>query len=464
MLAFLLAVLMICSVVAGCSQQKANTPDDTDIPSVTPAETPASSESGATDPDPVTLTMWIYDGNTNDVYSAFADEIHEAYPWITIDIEFLPFDSGPEKFTIACATGTTPDLYLDGFSRISPAVHSGLCIDITDVLEANANTLLNEQPDGCIDGKHYYLATSTGAAYGLAVNMDLAEQLGVADLLPADGLTWSYDTFLEVCRKAKEADPSIIPVTLFAGSQSSDAWYYTMLMGNGAQLTNSDKSATAFNSGDSAEAAAETLNLFKTLIDEGLTQTGCATMIDQDAQALWLAGQALFTHCAFSNASTFRDQQEEGSMIEMNFDILAVPTADGTTPPTSASWGSSGICAFNSNGNEETIKLVLNYYLTHPTTYQALLDATNVTPLLNIGTVNYTDEVVARIMSERGEEYTAKYSTSDFGILEGWWSDFRQTLYPQLQDFYVGNIDAQTVLDNWQANGDAVIANYKAGS
>lgn len=466
MLALLLAVLMICSVVAGCSQQKANTDDDNTpvtTPETTTPEDTTPDEPSEEENDPVTLSMWVFDGQTNDIWNAFADEIHSTYPWITLEIEFLPSDSGPEKFTVACATGTTPDLYYDGFSRISPAVHSGLCIDITDVLEANADVLINDQPDGYIDGKHYYVAPVTGAGYGIAVNMDLAEQLGVADLLPADGLTWSYDTFLEVCRKAKEADPSIVPITLFAGSQSSDAWYYTWLLGNGAQLTNSDKSATAFNSDDNAEAAAETLNLFKTLIDEGLTQTGCATMIDVDCQAMWLAGQSLFTHCGFANASYFRNLQAEGSMIEMNFDIIAVPTSDGTTPPTSANWGSTGFCAFNNNGNEEAIKVVLNHYLSNPTTYQALLDIGGFIPLLNNGTVTYTDEVVARIMGERGEEYSAKYSTSDFGILEGWWSDFRQTLYPQLQDFYVGNIDAQTVLDNWQANGDAVITNYNAG-
>ena len=59
---------------------------------------------------------------------------------------------------------------------------------------------------------------------------------------------------------------------------------------------------------------------------------------------------------------------------------------------------------------------------------------------------------------DRATVFSAEHNTSDFGILEPWWSDFRQTFYPQLQDFYTGAIDAETMLNNWQSAADAVIA------
>ena len=76
-------------------------------------------------------------------------------------------------------------------------------------------------------------------------------------------------------------------------------------------------------------------------------------------------------------------------------------------------------------------------------------------PVMNTVEIDWGSEHIGEIM-DFVTEYTAAHTVSSFGILENWWTDFRD---PQLQDFYVGNIDAGTVLDNWQAAGDQVIKN-----
>lgn len=466
LIALLLALAMVLSLGA-CGAKEA---PETEAPTApkeetpAPAETPAEPAPAEEENAPVTLSLWIYDDGdvVTDLYEEFAASVNEAYPWITIETEVLPYDSGPEKFVVACATNTTPDLYFDGYSRIAPAVKAGLTVDVTDVIQNN-DVFISQQKDGIMaDGKYGYVSTATGAAYCVFVNMDLAERLGVADMLPEDLLTWSYDDLLEICRAAKAADPTIIPMDLYAGSQSSDAYTYSWFIANGVDLTNDDLTATAFNEGENREKALEVLNLFKTLIDEGLTNEGAATMVDTETQLLWEAGQVLFYHGAFSNNMTWYKEQQDGLCVPFAYDSLGVPTSTGAAVPTVCNWGSYGYCGFKNNGHEEEIKLVLNHWLQDPYWQSQLSNLTGRLSVMSTTTAEYPTDAIATTMA-RGAAYGAANAISDFGILESWWADFRGTFYPNLQEFYVGTVDAGTMLDNWQAAADAVIAAAHAG-
>lgn len=453
LIALVLALMMTLGMIAcgaGVPEEPAKAADSTEAPV---AEKPADGEK-----ENVTLTAWFYnDPGAEEVFQKWAADVNAAYPWITIEYEVLPYDSGPEKFTVACATDTTPDLYYDGYSRIAPAVYGDLTMDLSDVVAEHADAFLGEQKDGIVDGKTQYIATGTGAAYGLFVNMDLVNELGLADMLPEDKLTWSYDDYLTLCRAAKAADPTVIPQALYAGSQSSDAWYYSWFVGNGVEITNADLTATAFNTGANRDKAIETLNVFKTLIDEGLANDGCASMTDQDCEQLWCAGKLLFLANSLNCASYYQNLMNEGTSVEFAFDTIALPTKDGAAAPVSACWGSNGFCAFDNNGNAEAAKLALGVWLDNPV-YQAEYSvATGFMPLVKDTNIDWGSEALADIM-DFVAVYTANNTTSSFGILEPWWTDFRGTFYPQMQDFYVGNIDAGTVLDNWQSAANNVIA------
>ena len=466
LIALLLALVMVLGLVAcGAKEEASTATESTESTATESTETEAAEEETTTEEaEDVTLSLWIYDDgeNVTALYEEFADAVHEKYPNITIATEVLPYDSGPEKFVVACATNTTPDLYFDGYSRIAPAVKAGLTVDLTDVINNN-DVFVAQQTDGVMaNGGYGYMATATGAAYCVFVNLDLAERLGVADMLPEDKLTWSYDDVLEICRAAKAADPSIVPIDLFAGTQSSDAYTYSWFIANGVELTNEDLTATAFNEGENREKAIEVLDLYKTLIDEDLTVTGPATMADTDCQELWHAGQVLFFHGAFSNNSSWLKNMEEGLCVPFSYDSLCIPTKSGDAVPYVCNWGSYGYCGFANNGHEEEIKQVLEMWLQDPYWQSQLSNMTGRLSVMSTTTAEWPNESIAVTM-ERGAAYGAEYARSDFGILESWWADFRGTFYPNLQEFYVGTVDAGTMLDNWQAAADAVISAANAG-
>lgn len=459
---------MAISVLSACggttSSSSASSSSPTNSNSVETETTSEAIETSANGED-ATLSMWIYD-DSDDVtkmYEDFADSVHNTYPNITIEIEVLPYDSGPEKFSVACATNTTPDLYFDGYSRIAPAVQAGLTVDVSDIIEKYSDSFITQQQDGQLNNGGYgYLATATGAAYGILVNESLAEKLGVADMLPEDKATWSYEDFLNICRTAHEADSSVIPVSLWAGTQSADAWYYSWLIANGVSLTNSDLTATAFNDGDNKEKAEETFNLFKTIIDENLAPQGCATISAEDCMDLFRSGNLLFCHGAFSNLSSYLTEQEQGTCADFDLDMYCIPTSEGKEVPTVCNWGSYGYAGFTNNNHEDAIKKVLEEWVKDPKWQTQLTELTGRFSLMSTTDVEWPEKIADRM--DFGQQYSAEHAISNFGILEPWWADFRTTLYPQLQDFYTGNIDTDTLLANWQNSADKIIADAQETS
>lgn len=411
--------------------------------------------------DLVTLTAWYYaDGElATEGYALWAEQVKEAYPYISIEFEELPYDSGPEKFTVAVATDTNPDFYFDTYSRCAPAIKAGKTLNVTDLRNQYADEFLGTQNDGIVDGEYHAIVTNTGAAYCLFINMTKVKDAGLEDMLPEDKLTWSYEEYLAFLRALKEAYPDDYPMELYAGSQSSDMWYYSWLLGNGVQLTTDDLSATAFNTGDSRDKAIQTFELFSTISSEGLCNPGVATTIDVDGQNFWKAGKAIICHGAFSNTAGWQRAMDEGTALTFEYDAYAMPTYEGKEIPMSGSFGSYSFIAFDSkdDAKNDAIKKAIEVYLTNPECQTMVTNATGRLSVMTDTVVDYDTEEIAEIM-ERGAVYSASYTDSSFGVLESWWTEFRGTFYPNLQDLYTGKIDAGTLLDKWQVAGDAVIA------
>lgn len=456
LISMLLVLAMAISLVA-CGQAEA---DPTEKENVTVA--PKAEPAAEADKDPVVLTLWALEiEGLSKVYQAWSDAVNAQYPWITIEYEPLTSDVLAEKFSVACATGTTPDLYLDGYSRISPAVYAGLTIDLTDVLQANQDRFYGEQKDGIVDGKNYYIAYADGAPYCLVANMTLLEECGVADMLPENMETWTYEDFLALCRAAKEAKPDVVPTMLYAGSRSGDAWYYSWFLGNGAQITNDDLTAVVINDGENQTKALEVLDVFSTMIEEGLVPSGAASLIDGDAESMFCSGNMLFYPTAFNKVPQLYTLIQEGTCMEFDMDAVALPTMDGDHSPETVSWGSMGIIGFANNGHEEEVKLAIDVLLKTPELREAELSIRGTLSTMNDFVQEYATESMTQTMA-RAADYGGRCANSSFGILESWWSDFRETFYVQLQDYYVGNIDGETLLANWQNAANVVISAAQA--
>ena len=470
----ILAVLLAGMMLAAC-QEKAEVPETKDTAAVsaetvetakTPDQEASVRETAADTPqadlEGTEITFWympLYEGFDEKMSRDLAQEVKDKYG-IILNTEVLTWDAGPEKVTVAMATGATPDLYLDTYSRIAPAIGGGLTADITDTAEALRPLLYEGVLDtGKLDAVQGYIPINLSQGYNITVNVSLAKELGIYDLLPEDKIHWSYEEFLEFCRAAREKgeDQNIYATQLFAGSKSSDAVYYSFLMSGGSDILNEEHTLVAV---DETKAAA-TLGLFRTLIDEELVPAGAATTVDNDIRPNWYSQKlaCMFVSTGTGEAVNVKKQIDSGDIQAFDVDIYEIPTPDGKADPHVMSWGSTGFTVFKNSGDEaktEAARKVIQTFLENQEYSQEVCVQTGNSTVLKDLDVDYGDETLNE-QTKRAAASTAAYADSSIGVLEPWWSDFRETFYIQLQSYFTGDKSAETMLGDWKTSGDEVI-------
>ena len=444
------------AAVSAETVETAKTPDQEASVRETAADTPQADLEGTE------ITFWympLYEGFDEKMSRDLAQEVKDKYG-IILNTEVLTWDAGPEKVTVAMATGATPDLYLDTYSRIAPAIGGGLTADITDTAEALRPLLYEGVLDtGKLDAVQGYIPINLSQGYNITVNVSLAKELGIYDLLPEDKIHWSYEEFLEFCRAAREKgeDQNIYATQLFAGSKSSDAVYYSFLMSGGCDILNEEHTLVAV---DETKAAA-TLGLFRTLIDEELVPAGAATTVDNDIRPNWYSQKlaCMFVSTGTGEAVNVKKQIDSGDIQAFDVDIYEIPTPDGKADPHVMSWGSTGFTVFKNSGDEaktEAARKVIQTFLENQEYSQEVCVQTGNSTVLKDLDVDYGDETLNE-QTKRAAASTAAYADSSIGVLEPWWSDFRETFYVQLQSYFTGDKSAETMLGDWKTSGDEVI-------
>ncbi len=153
-----LLALMLAGVMLTACGNKAEVAETKDTTAASGEESQAASDAAEketaadtqqTDLEGAEVTFWympLYEGFDEKMSRDLAQEVKDKYG-IILNTEVLTWDAGPEKVTVAMATGATPDLYLDTYSRIAPAIGGGLAAD----LSATAEELSPLLYDGVLD-------------------------------------------------------------------------------------------------------------------------------------------------------------------------------------------------------------------------------------------------------------------------------------------------------------------------
>jgi len=456
LIAIVLSMALVVGLLAGCSGTAS-----------TSSASASTSASASVSAKPVDISMWVFplfDGYENIMQVQFPATIKAKYPNITLTTEVLSWDSGPEKLTVAMATGATPDMMNDGLPRLAAGIGANLCVDMTDVVNDLKGLLLTPEKEGIVNGKNYYIADSTTNGYNMTLNATLAKQLGVYDLLPADKIHWSYAQFLTFCRAARAAGKAsgVYATQLWAGTRSSDAAYYSYLMTGGTKITDLKK-VTA-----NTPQAEASLAVLKTLIDEKLVPDGAATTKDVDTDPNFDSGKLVLRFMS-GGAQTnilIHDKAAAGTIKGFDTEIIQYPSPTGTTDPYVASWGTQGTVIFKNANDPDKIaaaKNAIEVYFNTPSIGTVVDLKGGQAPTVNNITLDYKDATLNAQVAFANEA-NAKWSVADFGILESWWSDFRETFYPQLQAYYTGTKTAKQALTDWETAGNAVIAKALAAS
>ncbi|WP_338722737.1 sugar ABC transporter substrate-binding protein [Devosia sp. XK-2] len=229
----------------------------------------------------VTLKVWSIDGNDRPgIADTFSKEFDEANDDIVVEYRYIPFDELVNETLRAFATGNAPDIV--SFDNPDFALFSsrGAMLDITDRV-ANSEII----------GKAEYFqgplnsVTWDGKLYGVPKYTDTIGIFYNKDLMAAAGLTEPPTTWAEVAEYAEKlTDPAnnVYGVTFSARAGEEGTFQFLPII----QMSGGDANKV------NTEGAAEVLDLWKTIIDNGWASRDVLSLGQWDSTGVFNSGNA----------------------------------------------------------------------------------------------------------------------------------------------------------------------------
>ncbi|MEM9999692.1 MAG: sugar ABC transporter substrate-binding protein [Pseudomonadota bacterium] len=228
----------------------------------------------------ITLTMWTESSNAPE--SVFAQEFSEMDNGITIDVREVRFDDLVAETLRAFATRTNPDIIAIDNPDHAAFASRGAFLDLSDLIAASDQIDIENYFDGprsslTWDGGVYGIprASNTIALY---YNKDMFRAAGLDPNDPPS--TW--DEFYEAASTLTDPDNDVYGVAFSAKASEEGTFQFLpwAQMGGGS-----------FDS-INTEGAAEALDLWKRLFDEGLTSPDTLTRGQWDSTGTFNGGNA----------------------------------------------------------------------------------------------------------------------------------------------------------------------------
>jgi len=407
--------------------------------------------------DPVEITWWNFpnftalDGEVGKFEKQLIAAFNEKHPNITVNLEMLTFDGGPEKLNVAIATDTAPDVIYDAPGRIIDWAKNGLLAPIDDMFTPEVRGDIEQAiiEQSSVDGTMYMYPFNTGP-FTMAVNKTLFEDIGALDLLPlaSEDRTWSVEQFEAALQAVKEKAPDVIPVGFFAKSQAGDQGtrgFITNLAGS--TFLNDTNDAIALNN----EGGVAALEWILNASEQGWLAEGASSMAASDHNDLFLQGKMAF---AINYSAVLKTQFAPNKTSDFEDVLLPYPTVDGKAPILEPFLG--GLSIFD-NGNAEKIeasKAFIDFLVNDPEWSITALKQTGGLSARNSVTGIYDGSEYAY------SELARKFITTPPTIADGY-AEIRTYWFPALQQVLLKAATPADALAEFERLGNEAIAKGK---
>ena len=267
--------------------------------------------------DTVRVTVAHYSDATAPYFQQVASEFEKANPGTTIKIEDVSWDTLQQKLQTDITGGANADLAIVGTRWLLDFVKDDVAEPLDGYMDASfKNRFIGPfLAPGEINGKVYGLPIAASAR-ALYYNKDLLAKVGY----PNGPKTWA--DVIDASKKLKAQ--GIAGFGLQGKEIETDVYFYYALWSYGGEVVGKDGKA-AFNSPAGVKAA----TLYKTLIDDGLTEPGVTGYSREDVQNLFKQGRV-----AMVISAPFLSKQIAKEAPTLKYGIDPIPM--GTTHATYA--------------------------------------------------------------------------------------------------------------------------------
>jgi multiple sugar transport system substrate-binding protein len=288
----------------------------------------------------VRVTVAEYSAKTGPYFDEVKKEFEAANPGITVKFEVVPWDVLLQKLTTDITAGTNADLSIIGTRWLIDFVQQDVAEPLDSYITPDfkgrfIDTFLSPS---IMNGKTYGLPIAASAR-AMYYNKELFEKAGIAKP-PA---TWTE--LQEDARKIKAQ--GAFGFGLQGKEIETDVYYYYAMWSQGTEILNKDGT-----SGLGTPGALEAAKLYKSMIDEGLTQPGVTSNNREDVQNLFKQGKV-----GMMITAPFLSNQIKEEAPKLKYGVAAIPAgpsgARGTYGVTD-----SIIMFKNSKNKDEAWKLL----------------------------------------------------------------------------------------------------------
>ena len=300
--------------------------------------------------DTITVMVPPVTGDYLDKMTEWADEFHEMYPNLTMEVIGTSWDDHTTKLSTMAQAGEAPDISEISYAGLATYVENGTALNLSEYMDKDQ---LADFDQNALD----YMS--------LGANKDMLEAAGV-DVAKVQESGWTYDEFMEAIKNGTK-DDTFGFVFANSGATASD---FLNIFGVSAGLNN------AFNSDLKYEyTSTKMLNLL-TAVEEmtkssympnyGVEASQRMVMCETGNAMIFGKAMPLFENNINKNNAAI--EANDGTAVEnsipVTYAFLPVPTMDGVEE---SCYGTvDGLVAFrNSNSTDEHIQNVMKalYFL-----------------------------------------------------------------------------------------------------
>ena len=384
-----------------------------------------------------------------DEVQAMALEVfHDRYPDTTV--EFLkPSTADGSTITMdqLLQDNDPPNVYIDYMGRVAKYMTEALAVDMNQYMTDQDDFLPGLLAATTINGKLLGLPMHSGAQ-GMALNMDMAREIGYGDF---DFNDWTISDFLVMCEAVKvKYEGEKFGTGIFAGNQSGDYLWMNWLSSFGAEIYGNGYAKTTIDSPEGVQVFA----FWKYLLDAGYIQRDSAIRIDDDYLIDWAQGKYLATGFFPGWIDTYFNSAKEQGMEGHGFEIVFVefPRAPGIDRVPAAG-SSAGIVVLDSGDaktNEQAAYLAW-IYTTAPFQEIPIVEGGNFASRKSVTFKNDSDywKQISKIVADNG--------MLNLGLTQTFYADVRALGFPRLQALLTGEETPAEAVAAYAANINAVI-------
>ena len=316
--------------------------------------------------DTITVMVPPVTGDYLDKMTEWADEFHEQYPNLTMEVIGTSWDDHTTKLSTMAQAGEAPDISEISYAGLATYVENGTALNLSEYMDKDQladfdqNALDYMTVENNVYGLPLYITIQA-----LGANKDMLEAAGV-DVAKVQESGWTYDEFMEAIKNGTK-DDTFGFVFANSGATASD---FLNIFGVSAGLNN------AFNSDLKYEyTSTKMLNLL-TAVEEmtkssympnyGVEASQRMVMCETGNAMIFGKAMPLFENNINKNNAAI--EANDGTAVEnsipVTYAFLPVPTMDGVEE---SCYGTvDGLVAFrNSNSTDEHIQNVMKalYFL-----------------------------------------------------------------------------------------------------